>query len=89
MEMKPLRTIIVPKWGSKDVHIFSAPQGTLYSSALHRNGTPPDVYSLPCWQCDTLPTFTDLLPESVSHSPNNSMIYRNNLINYSNKCTSN
>lgn len=41
MEMKPLRTIIVPKWGSKDVHAFSALQGTLYSSALHRNGTPP------------------------------------------------
>jgi len=50
MEMKPLRTIIVPKWGSKDVHTFSALQGTLHSIAFHRNGTPPDVYSLPCWQ---------------------------------------
>jgi hypothetical protein len=63
MELKPLRTIIVPKWGSKDVHTFSALQGSMYSSALHRNGTPPDVYSLPCWQWDTLPTFNDLLPE--------------------------
>jgi hypothetical protein len=68
MEMKPLRTIIVPKWGSKDFHTFSALQGTLYSSALHRNGTLPDVYSLPCWQWNTLPTFTDVLSESVSHS---------------------
>jgi hypothetical protein len=48
MELKPLSTIIVPKWGSKDVHAFSALQGSLYRSALHRNGPPPDGYTLPC-----------------------------------------
>ena len=84
MEMKPLRTIIVPKWASKDVHTFSALQGSLCSSAQHRNDTPPDVYSLPCWQWDTLPKFTDLLSESVSRSPKNSLIYLNNLMDFAN-----
>jgi hypothetical protein len=89
MEMKPLRTIIVAKRNSKDVHTSSALQGSLYSSVLHRNGTPPDVYSLPCWQWDTLPAFANLLSESVNHSPNNSLIHVNNVTDYASKCASN
>lgn len=89
MEMKPLRTIIVAKWNSKDVHTFSALQGSLYSSVLHRNGTPPEVYSLPSWQWDTLPVFAHLLSASVNHSPNSSLIHVNNVMDYANKCASN